>query len=45
VFLKLAVPKKEVYVGEVVEVQLQLYIREGVANAQNIYQWFESLGN
>jgi hypothetical protein len=45
VFLKLAVPKKEVYLGEIVEVQLQLYIRDGVANAQNIYQWFESLGD
>jgi hypothetical protein len=42
-FLKLFVPKKEVYVGEVIGVQLQLYVRDGVANAEGILQGFENL--
>jgi len=37
-------PKKEIYLGEVIEVQLQLFIRDGVANAGGILQSFERLG-
>jgi hypothetical protein len=43
-FLKLFVPRKEVYVGEVIAVELQVYIRDGVANAENVLQSFESFG-
>src|SRR6266478_312949 len=43
-FMKLVAPKKEVYVGEVVTVELQVYIRDGVANADNILQNFDSFG-
>ena len=42
-FLKLFVPKKEVYLGEVCGVQLQLFIRDGVANGDGILQSFEQL--
>jgi hypothetical protein len=35
-YFKLVIPKKEVFVGEVVIVELQVYVREGVANANNI---------
>jgi hypothetical protein len=41
-FFKLFIPKKEVYVGEVFAVEFQVYIREGVANAENILQNFEA---
>src|ERR1017187_288590 len=34
-FLRLMIPKKEMYVGEVIEVQLQLYLRNGVANVSD----------
>ncbi|MFO1488046.1 MAG: BatD family protein [Verrucomicrobiota bacterium] len=44
-FLKLFVPKKEVYLGEICGVQLQLFIRDGVANAEGILQSFEQLAN
>jgi len=44
-FLRLIVPKSEAFVGEVIEVQAQLYLREGVANAQQVFQWFENLGS
>ena len=40
-FFKLAVPKKEVYVGEILAVEFQVYVREGVANAENILQSFD----
>jgi len=40
-FFKLFVPKKEVYVGEIVAAEFQVYVREGVANAENILQGFE----
>jgi hypothetical protein len=40
-FFKLNLPKKEVYVGEVFQVEFQCYIREGVANAENILQSFD----
>src|SRR5258708_514716 len=43
-FMKLAVPKKEAYVGEILTVELQVYIREGVANAENILQYFDGFG-
>ena len=34
-FLKLAMPKKEVYLGEIITADLQLYVREGVQNVSN----------
>ena len=40
-FFKLSVPKKEIYVGEILAVEFQIYVREGVANAENILQSFE----
>jgi hypothetical protein len=43
-FLKLLVPAREIYLGEVVGLQLQLFIRDGVANADGILRSFEGLG-
>jgi hypothetical protein len=43
-FFKLFVPRKEVYVGEVVAVEFQVYVREGLANTENILQGFEQYG-
>ena len=43
-FMKLVVPKKEAYVGEVLSVELQVYIREGVANGENILRDFDAFG-
>ena len=40
-FFKLFIPRKEVYVGEVFAVEFQVFIREGVANAENILQNFD----
>ena len=40
-FFKLFVPKKEVYVGEVLAVEFQVLVQDGVANAENIMQSFE----
>jgi hypothetical protein len=42
-FLKLFVPKKEVYVGEICSVQLQLFIRDGVANGDGILESLERM--
>lgn len=44
IFMKLLVPKKQVFVGEVVGIQLQLYIRDGVVNAESILGGFERYG-
>jgi len=44
-FLRMLVPKKEVYLGEAIQVQLQLYIRDGVANGDGILRGFEGLGS
>jgi hypothetical protein len=41
-FFKLFVPKKEVFLGEVFSVEFQVYIRDGVANAENILQQFDA---
>jgi len=41
-FFRLLVPKQQVYVGEVIPVEFQVYIRDGVANAENILQNFEA---
>ena len=41
-FFKLFIPRKEVYVGEVFAVEFQVFIREGVANAENILQSFDA---
>jgi hypothetical protein len=43
-FFKLFIPRKEVYEGEVFAVEFQVYIREGVANAENILQNFDAYG-
>jgi hypothetical protein len=41
---KLFIPRKEVYVGEVFAVEFQVFIREGVANGENILQNFDGYG-
>ena len=43
-FFRLFVPKKEVYVGEILGVEFQVHVREGVANAENILQSFDQYG-
>ena len=43
-FFKLFVPRKEVYVGEVLAVEFQVYVREGLANGENILQSFDQYG-
>src|SRR5258707_500523 len=43
-FRKLVVPRKEAFVGEVLAVELQVYIRDNVANAENILQFFDGFG-
>jgi hypothetical protein len=43
-FFKLFVPKKEVYVGEILSVEFQVYVREGLANGEDILQSFEQYG-
>ena len=43
-FFKLFVPRKEVYVGEVVAVEFQVFVREGLANTENILQSFDQYG-
>ncbi len=43
-FMKLVVPRKEVYVGEVVPVELQVYIRADAANLQEILAGFDNYG-
>ena len=40
-FFKLVVPKQEVYVGEMLAVEFQVYIREGVANGEGLLQEFD----
>ena len=41
-FFKLFIPKKELYIGEVLGVEFQIYIRDGVANGENILQQFDA---
>ena len=43
-FFKLFVPRKEVYIGEVLGVEFQVYVREGLANTENILQSFDQYG-
>ena len=43
-FFKLFVPKKEVYSGEILGVEFQVYVRDGLANADQILQYFNQLG-
>jgi hypothetical protein len=43
-FLKMLVPKREIYLGEVIAIQLQLYIRDGVLNGDGTLRSFEGLG-
>jgi hypothetical protein len=40
-FFRVFVPKKEVFVGEILGVELQVYVRDGVANAEQILRYFE----
>jgi hypothetical protein len=42
VFVKVVVPKKELFVGEVESVELQTFVRDNVANAEGILQWCDS---
>jgi hypothetical protein len=42
-FWKLVVPKKEIYLGEVIQPQVQLFIRSGVVNAEDILQRFDAV--
>lgn len=41
-FMKVFVPRPELYLGEVVAVQLQVFIRDGVANEEGILQAIEN---
>lgn len=43
-FFKLFVPRKEVYVGEILSVEFQVYVRDGLANGEDILQSFERFG-
>ncbi len=43
-YFKLFLPRKEVYLGEVLAVELQVYVREGLANTENILQGFDQYG-
>lgn len=43
-FMRLVIPKKEVFLGEVFAVELQVYVRDGVANAENILRSFDGFG-
>ncbi len=40
-FFRLFVPRKEVYVGEILAIELQVCIREGLANGEDILQSFD----
>ncbi|HOC57660.1 MAG TPA: BatD family protein [Verrucomicrobiota bacterium] len=40
-FFKLFAPRKEVYVGEILSVEFQVYVREGLANGEDILQSFD----
>jgi hypothetical protein len=42
-FFKLFVPKKEVFVGEILEAEFQVYVRDGLANGDRILQYFNQL--
>jgi hypothetical protein len=44
-FFKLFVPKKEVYAGEILSVEFQVYVRDSLANADQILQYFNQLGS
>ncbi|MCX6924681.1 MAG: BatD family protein, partial [Verrucomicrobia bacterium] len=43
-FFKLFLPKKEVYVGEVLAVEFQVFVHDGLANGDNILQSFDQYG-
>jgi len=43
-FFRLFVPKKEVYVGEILSVEFQVYVREGLANGEDILRGFDQYG-
>jgi hypothetical protein len=43
-FFKLFVPRKDVFVGEILGVEFQVYIREGIANGEGILQEFDRYG-
>ncbi len=43
--MRIILPKAEAFTGEALTVELQVFVRNGVANAENILQYFESLGS
>lgn len=43
-FFKLVPSKKEVFVGEVFSVEFRVFVRDGVANAENILEQFDQFG-
>lgn len=42
--MRIVLPKTEAYAGEALAVELQVFVREGIANAESILQYFENLG-
>jgi BatD DUF11 like domain len=43
-FFRIFVPKKEVYIGEILSAEFQVYMRENLANGEDILQDFERYG-
>jgi hypothetical protein len=41
-FMRIVLPKTEAFVGEALTIECQAFIREGVANAENILQGFDA---
>ncbi len=44
-FMRVVLPKPEAFVGEALTIECQAFIREGVANAENILQGFDAFNN
>jgi hypothetical protein len=42
--MRIVLPKTEAYAGEALAVELQVFVRDGIANAEHILQYFENLG-
>ena len=42
--MRIVLPKTEAFTGEALTVELQVFVRDGVANAENILNYFENLG-
>ncbi len=43
-FLRVILPKKEAYVGEVIPIEFQVFVREGVVNGGYLLQQFDNYG-